>query len=68
MQAAGPGTVGCPDMSLVGSGFALDRAYLVRFVNTITGAFACSAYFNLSKPSLMTKSACGNVLGGAGSR
>ena len=56
------------DMCLVGSGFSIDRAYLVRFVNTVTGGITCSAYFNTSKPSMMNKSSCGNVLGGAGAR
>lgn len=58
----------CPDLALVGTGFCIEKAYLVRFINTITGAVACTAYFNLSKPAMMNKSSCGNVLGGEGSR
>lgn len=47
-------------MCLVGSGFCLDRVYLVRFINTLTGGTACSVYLNTSKPSSMNRSSGSN--------
>lgn len=69
IKSSKPNQVHSPDLALVGSGISMEKAYLVRFINTITGGITCSAYFNLSKPSMMmNKSSCGNVLGGAGAR
>lgn len=70
----------CPDLCLVGtssststagvSPVSLDRAYVLRFINTSTGGLIFSAYFNASRRSTnsMHRSAGSGVLGGEGSQ